>query len=178
MSGFGARGLSRRAALLGAAGGLAGCGFHPLYATRNGQSSPAQLELAAIDVGIIPDRPGQLLRQALQARFEGSGMALAKRYALSVSYGVAGDPISVQRDSTPTRLREIGTAQWTLKQLDPASTLVTSGTARSLDGVNIIDQQYFAADLEGEAAQHRLAENIADQITLQLASYFTRRRTV
>ena len=166
--------VSRRVALAGLAASLAGCGFHPLYATRDGETSPAQRELGAIDIGLIPDRSGQLLRQALQQRFEGSGLALAKRYTLSISYGVAGDAINVQRDTTPTRLRQFGTAAWTLKKLDPQNTLVTNGTARSLDGINILDQQYFAADIESEASQRRLAENIADQITLQLASYFAR----
>ena len=34
-----------------------------------------------------------------------------------------------------------------------------------MDGFNIIDEQYFAADLENEAVQRRLAEALADQIT-------------
>ncbi len=160
--------------MLGCAALLAGCGFRPLYGRRNGQPSPAQRELAAIDVALLPDRAGQLLRQALQQRFDGPGYALAKQYTLSVSFGIVGDATNIQQDSTPTRLRQIGTATWTLKRLDTANTLVTNGSARSLDGVNIIDQQYFAADLAGEAATRRIAENVADQMTLQIASYFAR----
>lgn len=161
----------RQCFALAAALATAGCGFRPLYGTANGGP---QRELAAIDVALLPDRPGQLLREALQQRLD-HGEGLAKRYMLSVSYGVAGDSIAIQRDSTATRVREVATATWTLKALDPAQTLVTNGTARALDGVNIIDQQYFAADLEGETVTLRLTETVANQIVQQIASFFARR---
>ena len=166
--------MGRRGLVL-AALALGGCGFRPVYGARDGQDMPAQRELAAIDVGLIPERSGQLLRQALQQRMNRSDDAPAKRYELSVSFGVSGDVIGIQQDSTASRLREVATATWSLKLLDPARTLVTNGTARALDGVNIIDQQYFAADLEGEAAQRRLTEAVADQIALQISAFFARR---
>ncbi len=175
MTGRYIRDAARRPLLLAALLALSGCGFHPLYAKLNGHPSVAQAALGTIDVGLIPERPGQLLRQALQRRFDGPGMALAKRYTLSVSFGIAADAINIQQDTTPTRLREIGTATWSLKALDTTNTLVTSGVARSIDGLSIIDQQYFAADLESETVQRRIAENVADQITLQVASFFARR---
>lgn len=165
-------GLPRRTWLLAGAAALSGCGFRPLYAPHAGTTDP-QRELATIDISNIPDRPGQLLRQALQQRLNHE-TGVAKRYVLSVSYGIAGDAISIQRDSTATRVRQVATAQWSLKALDTDRTLVTSGAARALDGVNVIDQQYFAADLEGETATRRITETVADQITLQLASFFAR----
>ena len=161
--------------LLAATAALAACGFHPVYAPGGSATGP-QRELGAIDVGLMPDRSGQLLRQALQQRFD-RGDGTAKRYTLSVVYGVAGDSIGIQQDSTATRVREVATATWFLKALDPAQTLVTSGTARAVDGVNVLDQQYFAADLEGETVSRRFAETIANQIALQIASYFSRRET-
>ncbi len=164
--------LVRRSLLLGLAFGLTGCGFRPVYAVR-GKSSPARHELGLVDVALLPDRPGQLLRQALQQRLTNPSESLAKRYELSVNFGITADTIGIQQDSTPTRIRQTGVATWSLKMLDPASTLVTAGSARALDGVNIIDQQFFEADLAGETVQRRIAETIADQITLQLASYFS-----
>jgi len=41
--------------------------------------------------------------------------------------------------------------------------------------MNLIDSQYFALDLESEIIQRRFADQLADQITLQVASYFRRR---
>ena len=157
---------------MGALTGVSGCGFHPIYASRP-DGGGSQRELAAIDVGLIPERGGQLLRQALQQRFD-HGDGVAKRYTLNVSYGVAGDSIGVQQDSSTTRIRLSGTGTWYLKTLTPAQTLIVSGVARALDGVDVIDQQYFASDLEGETAARRISEAIADQIALQIASYFAR----
>ena len=156
-----------------ALGALAGCGFHPLYGSQPNGTAPRR-ELAAINVELIPDRPGQLLRQALQQRLD-QGEGTPKRFSLSVSFGVAGESIGIQRDTSSTRLREVATATWTLKSLDPARTVVTNGTARAVDGVNILDQQYFAADLEGETATRRITETVADEIAQQIASYFARR---
>jgi LPS-assembly lipoprotein len=136
--------------------------------------SRAQHELGLIDVAVIPERPGQLLRQALQQRMASPTEAEAKRYELSASFGVTGDIIGFQQDSTATRLRLSAASNWSLKRLDASNTLVTSGTARALDGFNIINGQYFALDLSNEATQRRLAEAVADRITLQLAAYFTK----
>lgn len=166
--------MRRRHFLIAGTGALlGGCGFQPVYMpTASGKAGVAQRELAAIHVAIIPDRPGQLLRQALQARLEGSGSGVAQRYELRVGFGIGGDAIAILPNSNPTRIREIGTASWTLVAQDPARTTVTSGSARAVDGYNLIEAQYFAADLENEVVQRRLAEALADQITLQLAIYF------
>ena len=38
--------------------------------------------------------------------------------------------------------------------------MLASGSARAFDGVNIFDSEYFAADLETEVKQKRIAENL------------------
>ena len=168
--------MHRRGLLITGAGALlTGCGFQPVYMpTASGNAGVAQRELAAIHVAIIPDRPGQLLRQALQARFEGAGGAAAQRYELRVGFGIIGDAIAIRPDTNPTRIRETGMANWTLVAQDPARSTVTSGSATAVDAYNLIDAQYFASDLENAAVQRRLAEALADQITMQLSVYFRR----
>ncbi len=49
---------------------------------------------------------------------------------------------------------------------------LTSGSARAVDGYDVINQQFFAGDLENEQVVRRLAEAVADQVMLQLADYF------
>ena len=171
-----------RRGLLGLTGGLltggllSGCGFRPMYMpTASGGAGVAQRELAAVTVGIIPDRPGQLLRQALQERFERTDGAVQRRYDLTVAYEIEGEGIAILHDNTTTRIRLIGRAQWSLRAQDATRAVLTSGTARSLDAVNVLKEQYFAADLGNEAAQKRIADAVADQITLQLAAFFNRR---
>ncbi len=172
------RPVNRRGALLtlGLAPLLAGCGFTPLYRpSRAGNQGPVSDALASVSVDIIGDRPGQLLRQALQQRLEGSGSGIAHRYALAVNYSISGEGIAIQQDSTVTRLRLIGRAEWSLHAQDPNRTLLTHDRARAVDDVNILNQQYFASDLENETAQRRLADALADQIVTQLGAYFHHR---
>jgi LPS-assembly lipoprotein len=163
----------RRMLALAAGATLSGCGFQPVYMpTASGKAGVAQRELAAIQVDIIPDRPGQLLRQALQDRLEMGSSGIARRYELSVAFGISGEGIAIEQNTTVTRLRMIGTATWNLIAQDPGRTRLTSGSAKSVDAINIFDTQYFAADQENEVVQRRLAEALADQITLQLATFF------
>lgn len=170
-------GVSRRAFLaLGSGAVLTACGFQPVYMpTASGQAGPAQRELAAINVNLITERPGMLLRQALQDRFAGSGPAVAQRYDLAVTYWMTGDIVGVQPDTTVTRIRYTGYANWVLSAQDPAHTHLTDGAARAADALNVLDSQYFAINLETTTIQKRMAEALAEQITLQLAAYFRRR---
>jgi LPS-assembly lipoprotein len=169
--------LARRQMLALATGAtLSGCGFQPVYMpTASGSAGVAQRELAAIEVAIIPDRPGQLLRQALQDRLAMGASGVARRYELHVGFGISGEGIAIQPDTSPTRIRFIGNATWNLVAQDPGRTQLTNGYATTVDALNIIDTQYFAADLSSEAIQRRMAESLADQITIQLAAYFRRR---
>jgi len=132
----------------------------------------AQRELASIFVAIIPDRPGQQLRQALQQRLEGTGADPKPLYTLNVNYWIAGEGLAVQPDTSTTRIRLFGNANWTLIGRDPSQTVVTTGHARAEDAVNVINTQYFSADLQTEASDRYLAEALADQITTRLAIFF------
>jgi LPS-assembly lipoprotein len=164
--------ISRRLACLGTLTMLTGCGFQPIYMrTASGKAGPAQRELATVFVGNIPDRPGQVLRQALQERLgDDAGPALA--YDLNVTFSISGEGIAVLNDAIATRIRFVGSANWVLVSRDPKRTVLASGNARAVDALNIFDSQYFAADLETETEQRRIAENIATQIATRLGVYF------
>ena len=124
--------IARRVLVLALAGMTAGCGFHPVY----GEGQPGKAALAAVFVNIIPNRSGQLLRQALQERFG----------------------------------NDSGT--WSLRSADNPAVQLAGGSVRSVDGYNIIDEQFFYQDLEEDAAEHRLAQALADQIVLAMGVYF------
>ena len=161
---------------IGAGALLSGCGFQPVYMpTASGKAGVAQRELAAIHVNLMADRPGQELRQALQDRLEMGSDGVAQRYDLTVGFGVGGEGIAVQDNDITTRVRMTGTANWTLTAQDSGRTKLSTGYAKAVDALNIFDGQYFAADLENEAVTKRLAEALADQITIQLAAYFRKR---
>lgn len=160
--------MFRRSLVLLMAAAMAGCGFRPVY----GVGQPGRAALAAVYVDIIPNRSGQLLRQALQARLEGDNGDVAKRYTLGVSYGESIQGLGVQADNSTTRNRDVGTATWTLRKVDSPLVALASGTVRSLDGYNVIDEQFFYQDLSEDVAQHRLAQALADQIVLGMGLYF------
>ena len=161
--------------LAGALTPLAGCGFQPVYmGTASDKAGPAQRNLAAIHVALIPDRPGQELREALK-RSLGSDSGVPPRYELAVAFGVSGEGIGIQANNLATRLRLISQASYTLRRLDAKQTVLFSGAARAMDGVNVFDSQYFAADLEVEAEEKRMANEIAQQIAMQLAVFFRSR---
>jgi LPS-assembly lipoprotein len=161
----------RRMFVLTAGAALSGCGFQPVYMpTASGNAGVAQRELAAIQVALIPDRPGQLLRQALQDRLEMGASGVAHRYELTATFGVSGDYIAIQAGYQPSRVRLTGSSSWRLAAQDPARTPLTQGYAKAVDAYNIIGTQYFGADLENEALSRRIADALADQITLQLAT--------
>jgi LPS-assembly lipoprotein len=160
--------MKRRAILLPIL--LAGCGFHPIYAPAGGGKAVAGL--AEIQVGLIPERRGQLLREDLLARFRRDGEAVARRFDLTVTYTIDGENIGIQRDNTTSRVRLVGIASWALTAQDPKRTQLATGSARQVDGYNVFVNQYFAADMENDAVRRRLTDAIADQITLQLATWF------
>ena len=160
--------IARRALILGLSGTVAGCGFHPVY----GAGQPGRGALAAVYVNIIPNRSGQLLRQALQARLDGESGDVPKRYVLAVYYGESVQALGVQADNSTTRNRDIGNATWILHAADNPAVKLAGGSVRSVDGYNIIDEQFFYQDLEEDATQRRLAQALADQIVLAMGVYF------
>jgi LPS-assembly lipoprotein len=166
--------LSRRRLLLAPALlSLAGCGFHPVYMpTASGKAGPAARELAAVDVALIPERSGQLLRQALQERFADDSRGTPLQYDLRASMSIAEDSIDIRPDTVATRMRITGTSNYALWTKAFPPTHLISGRVHAVDSFNILNQQYFAMDMSIEALTRRLADALADQITTQIATYF------
>ncbi len=158
--------MRRRAAALLGCLTLAGCGFHPLHGER------PDAQLPEIFVATIPGRPGQLLRQELQQRLAGSSDAAPQDYTLRVAYGLSNEAIDVHGDNTSGRNRIVGRATWTLSSVAPNPVTLTTGSARSVDGFDTIDTQYFAATIASETTFGRVAGNLADSITTQIATWF------
>ena len=145
----------------------AGCGFHPLNTPR------ADAQLPDIFVNTIPEgRDGQLLRQALQQRLAGSSEASPQGYTLQVSYIPSVEAIGIHGDNTSSRTRVVGRAEWTLASVSPAPKVLATGSARTVDGYNVIEAQYFAQTLAGETTSGRVTGNLADAIQQQLAAWF------
>jgi LPS-assembly lipoprotein len=169
------RPLGRRG-LLGWPGlvALAGCGFHPLYASNGAEPGPARTGLGLIQIGLMPERIGQVLHEELETRLDYGDASAAKRFNLSVSFGIEQQALGTQLDTVATRVRFIGRATWTLTTLDARRATVTTGSVRAVDGLNTFDEQYFAQQLETDTVNRRIAGAVADQITADLARWFAK----
>lgn len=158
---------------------LGGCSPHPLYAPDafgNGtpQTRSVQAQLREVQVPLLPDRPGQLLRQALQSRLEFGEQPEYTRYNLAVAFNIAQVGLGIQNDSTITYVRFIATAPWSLTAQDsPDHRILVSNTAQAADSLNAFDNAPFGQELETGTVVERLADAIADQIVARLAHYFT-----
>ncbi len=150
---------------------LAGCGFTPLYGD-NGSNPPVAAQLDTVEVQNIPERTGQLLRQSLQDQLYIAGAPTVQRYMLNVNYNIGQQGIGIQQDTAVTRNRFIATAKWSLAPVGSPDAPLVSGQASTEDAANVIDQQYFALTLETSTIDQQLADEIAAQISAQLAVYF------
>jgi LPS-assembly lipoprotein len=172
-------GLGGAALGAGIIGGLTGCSPHPLYApgafgNSDTQAMSVQAQLREVQVALLPDRTGQLLRQALQSRLEAGAAPDYTRYNLSVSFNIAQIGLGIQSDSTITYIRFIATAPWSLTEQDsPTNQILVSNTAQAADSMNTFDNAPFGQELETNTVEARLADAIADQIVIRLAHYFT-----
>ncbi len=147
---------------------LAGCGFTPLY----GGTDNVAGKLDTVAVQNIPERSGQVLRLSLETQLHTAGAPTAELYSLNVSYTVAESAIGVLQDTATTRNRLTASASWSLAPIGNPGTPLASGNVTTETAENIIDQQYFALTLEDTTVNQELADQIAAQITDQVAAYF------
>ena len=123
--------------------GLLGCGFHPAYQAQRPTAGGANM-FAEIEIGPIYERAGQLLRQELQRRLEGSGGSVHKSYVLNTNLAMHDEGVAIEfGSSAASRLRVVGVATWSLVGLGGNQSVVASGWAKSVDGFDQIDPQYF-----------------------------------
>ena len=149
---------------------LSSCGFHPLYAP----AGHLQAGLAEIFVDVIPGRNGQLFRQSLQERLQGAAENPQQHYVLDVSYSLSQQAIGIESDNASTRNRFVGFAHWTLRTPGLTGQQITAGSARTVDGNDVIVAQFFYSELNAESVNRRIGDALADQITQSLAIYFSK----
>lgn len=151
---------------------LAGCGFEPLYGTRDGAAVTA--ELAAIEVGRIPDRSGQQLRNFLLDRLNPQGRPAKPMYRLSVELVESRVDLAIRKDETATRVNLVITARYQL--LDVATGKpVFRAESRVTTSFNIVRSDFGAVSAE-IAARRRGAREISDDIRTRVAIFLNRRR--
>ena len=162
----------RSLAILGMLSLLAGCGFKPVYGVDSAGKSPAAVQqFAAIQIPIMPNRLGQKMRNLLIDSLHPSGVAGDYRYKLAVGITEAVVNLGLQQNSTSTRGQVRLTVKYTLVD-DETGKVVLKETLRTSTGYNILINQ-FSSVLSQDDAETQGLQQIADDMTLHLALYFT-----
>jgi len=157
-----------------AATGLAACGFRPLYGPRGGQSGVVQNKLAAVYVGRIDERVGQLVRNALEQRLERTSGHVPKVYALDVNVTETLQSVGLRKDKTTTRANVWLRAEYVLSKGD---TKLLTGDAETYAAYNILRDGQYATVVSERDARARAAETIAEDIVRRLSVYFAGEET-
>ena len=156
------------ATLLTAALTISGCGFEPLHGQRSGASSAA---LSAIDVHLIADRSGQMLRNELLQQMQPRGQT-PTRYSLAVTLTESLSNLGIRKDEVATRANLTLSASFTITELGGAKR-VFSGSARSVNSYNILTSD-FATLSTREDAHRRGINQLALEIRERLSVWLIR----
>lgn len=148
-----------------------GCGFKPLYGQKDGLDD-VTADLKNVYVASIPERFGQQIRLALQERMASDGPEAPHTYKLIVKPSLSAEAVDIHGDNTTGRTRMVGLAHWQLLTIEQTPRLLSEGDTRTLDGFSSVYEQYFAETLNMESAEGRIAQNLAEQITQQVAIWF------
>ena len=145
---------------------LSACGFQPLY-EAGGSSALMQEQLASVDVGPIPDRLGQVMRNRLVSRLNTSGnpeyMLEVKLDQTSENFGVRPDTATTQEQITMVAAIQL------ISEKTGEPVLQESFRARTSFDLVLSD---FATVTQREDAARRLSLELAERIHRRLALHF------
>lgn len=168
------RNPSRRIVMFGLVAGLAGCGFQPLYGRIGDADANVVGHMAAIRIGAIPDRSGQLLRNALQDKLTPRGRPGKPLYRLDVSLAENRSDLVILQDATSTFAKLRIGANYVL--IDVASGRpLARGVSESTTIFNIVESEFANINAQADA-RARAVNAISDDIRLRLGLFFQRRR--
>lgn len=147
---------------------LTGCGFQPLYADKNANSSASfnNIELASIvAVPTVQD----VLARAYQERKALSNKS-APEYVLSISARENAQRLAVQIDASVTRYNYALQGKYTLVRTNDGKR--QTGNVSAVASFNVVTSQYstlFAENAAREKAARSLIEKIEREILLTLS---------
>ena len=146
---------------------LSGCGFYAVHSERS-QASIAVL--STVDIGLIPNRTGQMLRNELLQKMQPRGPARPARFTLLVSLKEVLQELGIQKDAVATRANLILNAEFTVTDRKNGRQ-VYSGRARSVNSYDILTSDFATLSALGDArrrAVRQLAFDIRERISVWL----------
>ena len=151
---------------------LTACGFQPVYkkSAETGYSSHQALQ--TIRISPLPDRPGQILHNLLRDRMNPLGQPRKPLYVLKATITETEKDLAVRLDNTTSRTNLTIMVKYSLVSLS-SNNAVFSSIARSTNSFDKLDDPY--ANLVAEdTARNRVLRQVADDMALQLGTYFNK----
>ena len=142
----------------------AGCGFQPIHGQRSEASSAA---LASIDIGLIADRTGQMLRNRLLQQMQPRGGTTPARFGLAVTLSESLQDLAIRKDETATRANLIMTARFSVTSRADGKGLFND-SVQSANSYNILTSD-FATLSAREDARRRAVQQLATGIKQRLS---------
>ena len=149
---------------------LAACGFRPLYAT--GGVADVSKELSQVEVAVIADRPGQILRNYLIQGLNGGGRPVEPAYRLDVDLRERQEDLGIDKTDSAQRANLVITARFSLHTAADNQE-VLNRRAGIITSYNIVLDE-FATRSAQSAARDRALRQLGSDIRSQLALYFSR----
>lgn len=149
---------------------LAGCGFQPIHGQRSAASGA---DLAAIDIGLIADRTGQMLRNELLQKMHPRGALSPSRYGLSVTLRESLQNLAIRKDEVATRANLIIVAGFSMTERGGRKR-VFNGNVRSVNSYNILTSD-FATLSAREDARRRAVQQLASGIIQRLSVWLVQK---
>lgn len=154
---------------------LSGCGFAPMYGrhaaeTPNASPTSVTADLSQIEIALIPDRSGQVLRNDLMDRLYKSGYPSNPIATLQIAkINETRVELDLTKSSDATRAQLHLTAVMTLVGKD-GTTLLTRNV-QSVTSFNILGSE-FATHVTEDSARQSALNDLARQIELNLSIYY------
>ena len=154
---------------------LTACGFQPRYGDHSAAMENHQhgKSLTDIDIDMIPDRDGQVMRNELIDMIQPRGPSATPRYKLTFSkLNVAIRELDLTKSSEATRSQVSTTITIYLTDTQTGK-IVLSRVLKSISSYNIL-QSEFATNVTEDNARNNALKDLARQTQLQLSLYMNR----
>ncbi len=144
-----------------------------MYAT-GGDGQSVLNDLAAVEVAVIADRPGQELRNELRDLLTPRGRPATPHYELVINLTERIDKFAIRRTGVPTRANLTITADYVLTDLRSGASVLRRDV-QVVGSYNLIDNDYSTLAAENFTRSQNI-ERIAQDIRTRLAAYFAGHR--
>ncbi|WP_340109836.1 LPS assembly lipoprotein LptE [Pikeienuella sp. HZG-20] len=157
--------FDRRAALTILAGGLAGCGFRPLY----GEGGPADAVLGAVALQEALSPEDFAYRERLRRRLDLQSGDASAAWRLTWALDFESEGVAITSDADTTRYRLTGTARYALSSLRDAAAAPIRGKV-SVTGAYDATASAYATRAAETAERREISTELAELTATRLLS--------